>query len=414
LLTTAALTTGSHSITASYGGDANFTGSPSSAVTQTVNRANTTTTLTSSLNPSVFGQQVTLTATVSPSSGPTGMVEFFDGATSLGTFALSGGSALLTTAALTAGSHSITASYGGNANFTNSTSPAVAQTVNQASTGTALTSSVDPSLFGQPVTFTATVNPLSGPTGTVQFSDGVNLLGTVALSGGTASLTTSALAVGSHFITATYSGDTNFTGSTSAPLTQSVSATTIGTTTAVTSSLNPSAFGQQVTFSATVSPPSGATGTVTFMDGGSTLGTSALNASGVATFSTSTLAAGPHSITAQYSGDGTHTGSTSPAFLQTVNKATTAITLASNDNPAKTGQPVTFTATVSPSTATGTVQFFDGSTSLGTVALSGGQASLTTSSLSAAKHSITAVYSGDANFASSTSAVLSQNVTGRK
>ena len=76
--------------------------------------------------------------------------------------------------------------------------------------------------------------------------------------------------------------------------------------------------------------------------------------------------------------------------------------------------PVTFTATVSPSTATGTVEFFDGSASLGTVALSSGQASLTTSSLAAGKHSITAIYSGNANLASSTSAVLSQNVTGKK
>jgi len=88
--------------------------------------------------------------------------------------------------------------------------------------------------------------------------------------------------------------------------------------------------------------------------------------------------------------------------------------LASNTNPAKTGVPVTFTATVSPSAATGTVQFFDGSTLLGTVALSSGQASLTTSSLTAGKHSITAVYGGNANFASSTSAVLTQNVTGKK
>jgi len=413
-LTTGALTPGSHSITATYGGNASFTGSTSSAVSQGVSQASTTTALTSSLNPSVFGQQVTFTATVSPSSGPTGTVQFFDGAISLGSVALSGGSATLTTATLAAGSHSITASYGGNANFIGSTSSAVSQSVNQASTGTALTSSVDPSLFGQPVTFTATINPSSGPTGTVQFFDGISSLGTVALSGGTASLTTSALAVGSHFITATYSGDTNFTGSTSAALTQTVSASTIGTTTTVTSSLNPSAFGQQVTFSATVNPPSGATGTVTFMDGALTLGTTALNGSGVATFSTSTLAVGPHSITAQYNGDATHTGSTSLPLSQTVNKATTTITLASDDNPAKTGQPVTFTATVSPSTATGTVQFFDGSTSLGTVALSGGQASLTTSTLSAAKHSITAVYSGNANFASSTSAVLSQNVTGKK
>jgi len=413
-LTTATLATGTHSITASYGGDATFAGSTSAAITQIVNQGSTTTALTSSLNPSTFGQTVTFTATVSPSLGPTGSVQFFDGATSLGTVALSGGTASLTTSALVGGTHSITASYGGNANFTGSTSSAVSQTVNPASTATALISSLDPSLFGQPVTFTATINPSSGPTGSVQFFDGVNSLGTVALSGGTASLTTSALAVGSHFITATYNGDTNFTGSTSAALTQIVSATAVGTTTALTSSLNPSAFGQQITFSATVSPSSGATGSVTFMDGAVPLDTAALNTSGVATFSISTLAVGTHSITAQYSGDGTHTGSTSPTLFQTVNKATTTISLTSNDNPSKVGQPVTFTATVSPSTATGTVQFFDSSTSLGTVVMSSGQASLTTSSLTAGKHSITAVYSGNASLASSTSAVLSQNVTGKK
>jgi len=413
-LTTASLTAGSHSITTSYGGDAAFAGSTSSAITQTVNKASTTTALTSSLNPSSSGQTVTFTATVSPSLGPTGTVEFFDGANSLGTVALSGSSASLTTATLTVGTHSITATYSGNTNFSGSTSSPVAQAVGVIGTATALTSSLDPSVFGQAVTFTATVNPFSGPTGTVQFFDGVNLLGTVALSGGTASLTTSGLAVGTHFITATYSGDSNFGGSTSSPVTQTVSASTISTTTALTSSLNPSGFGQQVTFSATVNPSSGATGTVTFMEGALTLGTSALNGSGVATFSTSTLAVGTHSITAQYSGDATHTGSTSPVLSQTVNGATTTITLASNTNPAKTGVPVTFTATVSPSAATGTVQFFDGSTLLGTVALSSGQASLTTSSLTAGKHSITAVYGGNANFASSTSAVLTQNVTGKK
>jgi Big-like domain-containing protein len=411
-MTTSTLTVGTHSITASYGGNTNFTGSTSSGLTQTVNQATTTTALTSSLNPSTYGQQVTFTATVSPSSGPTGSVQFLDGGTSLGTVTLSGGTASLTTATLTAGPHSITATYGGNTSFAGSTSSAVTQTVNQASTATALISSLDPSVSGQPVTFTATVNPSSGPTGTVQFFDGNDPLGTVTLSGGTASFTTSTLAVGTHFITANYGGDANFAGSTSASLTQAVSLSTIGTTTVLTSSLNPSAFGQQVTFSATVSPP-GVTGSVTFMDGGVTLGTSAVNASGLATFLTSALSAGTHVITAQYNGDATHTGSTSLAVSQTV-KATTTITLASNGNPSKTGQPVTFTATVSPSTATGTVQFFDGSTSLGTVVLSSSQASLTTSPLNAGKHPITAVYSGDAGFQGSTSAVLTQNVTGKK
>jgi hypothetical protein len=88
--------------------------------------------------------------------------------------------------------------------------------------------------------------------------------------------------------------------------------------------------------------------------------------------------------------------------------------LASSSNPSKSGSPITFTAGVSASSATGGVQFFDGSTSLGTIALSNGMASLTTSTLGGGKHSITASYGGDANFAGSTSAVLSQTVTGKK
>jgi Bacterial Ig-like domain (group 3) len=413
-LTTAALAVGTHSITATYSGDANFATSTSSAFSQTVSAAGTTTALTSSLNPSPFGQQVAFTATVSPSSGPTGTVQFFDGVSSLGTAALSGGSASLTTSALAVGTHSITARYSGDANFTGSTSAALAQTVSPVSTATALTSSLDPSVFGQQVTFTATVSPTSGPTGTVQFFDGVNSLGTAALSGSTASITTSALAVGTHFITASYSGDTTYSGSTSASLVQTVNVGTVNTTTTLTSSLNPSAYGQQVMFTATVGPSAGASGTVTFMDGGSTIGTSALNASGVATLSISSLAVGTHSITAQYSGDGTHSSSASSPLSQTVNQAGTTTTLTSSANPSKSGSAVTLTARVSPTSATGSVQFFDGSTSLGTMPVSSGVASLTTSTLGGGKHSITAVYSGDANFAGSTSAVLSQTVTGKK
>jgi hypothetical protein len=376
-------------------------------------QASTTTTVASSLPSSTFGQSVTFTASVTP-SGATGTVQFFDGVNSLGTVALSGGTASLTSSALTAGGHSITARYGGDANFAGSTSPSLSQTVSAASTATALTSSLDPSVFGQQVTFTATVSPSSGPTGTVQFFDGVNSLGTVALSGGTASMTTSALAVGTHFITASYSGNASYTGSTSASLTQTVSVGTVNTNTTLTSSLNPSVYGQQVMFTATISPSSGASGTVTFMDGASTLGTSALNASGVATLSTSSLAVGIHSITALYSGDGSHSSSASAPSSQTVNKAGTTTTLTSSSNPSKSGNPVTFTAGVSASSATGSVQFFDGSTSLGTMPLSSGMASLTTSTLGGGKHSITAVYSGDGNFAGSTSTVFSQTVTGKK
>jgi hypothetical protein len=185
------------------------------------------------------------------------------------------------------------------------------------------------------------------------------------------------------------------------------SATTVG------SSLNPSTYGQSVTFTATVTPSSGTgtpTGSVSFKDGSTTLGSSALNASGVATFSTSSLAGGAHSITGVYSGDATFSGSTSAALAQTVNPASTTTTLTSSLNPSTFGTSVKFTATVSPATATGTVQFFDGPTSLGSASLSAGAASLSTSALAAGAHSITATYSGDANDSASTSSILTQTV----
>jgi hypothetical protein len=141
----------------------------------------------------------------------------------------------------------------------------------QTSTTTTVTSSSPTSIFGQSVMFTATVSP-SAATGTVQFFDGATSLGNGALSGGTASLTIATLAPGTHPITASYGGDGNFLGSASSSLTQTVLAGTISTATVLTSSLNPSAYGQQVTFSATVSPSSGAIGTVTFKDGASVLG----------------------------------------------------------------------------------------------------------------------------------------------
>jgi hypothetical protein len=281
-----------------------------------------------------------------------------------------------------------------------------------APTTTTIASSAPTSQYLQAVTFTATVSPAAA-TGTVQFFDGVTSLGIVALGGGNASLTTATLTSGTHSITATYSGDISYTTSTSPSLTQTVLGGTSATTTTLTSSLNPSAYGQQVTLTATVSP-SGATGTVTFMDSGSPFGTAALNASGVATFSVSSLAVGSHSITAAYAGDGNHHGSTSSALSQTVGTASTTTTLTSGPNPSKSGRIVTFTATVSSATATGTVQFLDGSTLLGTGVLSGGSASLKTDALSTGKHSITAQYGGDGNFSGSTSAVLVQTVTGKK
>ena len=229
--TSSTLSVGAHSITAVYNGDTNFTTSTSPTFTQTVNKASTTTALSSSLNPSTFGQSVTFTAVVSvasPGAGlPTGSVNFLDGATVVGSGTLSGNTATFTTSALGAGTKSITAVYAGDTNFSTSTSNTVSQIINKASTTTVLASSVNPSLFGNSVTFTATVAtvaPGAGvASGNVNFFRGATLLGTVSLNGlGVASYSTSSLPAGVSSITAVFAGSANFNGSTSPAVLQTV------------------------------------------------------------------------------------------------------------------------------------------------------------------------------------------------
>ncbi len=196
----------------------------------------TSTSVGSSANPAVFGQSVVLTVTVAPASGsgtPTGTVTFQDGATTIATQALSGGQASVTISNFSVGSHSITATYGGDTNFTGSASPAFSQTVNKAGTTTAIATSANPSSLNQSVTFTATVTVVSPgagtSSGTVTFADGAATLANVALGpSGQAVLSTSALSAGGHAISASYSGDGNFNGS-AAALTQQVQYEPAGT-----------------------------------------------------------------------------------------------------------------------------------------------------------------------------------------
>ena len=264
---------------------------------------------------------MTLSATVSPSTA-TGTVTFKDGTTTIGTGTLVSGIATFSTGTLSVAAHSLTAVYAGDTNDAASTSIAVTQTVNQALTTTTLTGSPNPSTFGQSVTLSATVSP-STATGTVTFKDGATSIGTGTLASGIATLSTSTLSVAAHSLTAVYAGDTNDAASTSTAVTQTV--TQAITTTTLTSLPNPSTFGQSVTLSATVSP-STATGTVTFKDGATTIGTGTL-ISGIATFSTGTLSVAAHSLTAVYSGDANDAAATSVAMTQTVNQAITTTTL---------------------------------------------------------------------------------------
>src|SRR2546426_1513262 len=196
-------------------------------------RPATSTSLTSTPNPSIAGQAVTLTATVSPAAAdtlvPGGTVAFRDGLPTLGAATLVNGRASLVVSTLAVGTHSLTAAYSGDLEFSASTSAAVTQTVNLASTTTSLTSTPNPSTVGQAVTLRATVSPVAPatgvPTGSVTFRDGAaTSLGVVALVNGSASLSVSTLAAGTHSLTAVYSGSPTFAASTSAAVTQTVNA----------------------------------------------------------------------------------------------------------------------------------------------------------------------------------------------
>ncbi len=182
-------------------------------------------------------------------------------------------------------------------------------------------------------------------------------------------------------------------------------------TTLLTTSDDPITVGEPVTFTATVVSNS-ATGAVQFMDGPNALLGPVSLTDGVATFTTSTLSVGSHSITAVYSGDATNGTSTSAVLTEVVNLAGRTTTLVSSLNPATVGQAVTFIATVSGNGPTGTVQFVDGASNLGApVTLTNATASVTSSALLSGTHPITAVYSGDSSNAASTSAILFELVS---
>jgi hypothetical protein len=413
-LAISSLAVGSHNITAVYAGDTIHVGSTSGVLNQVVNLVPTATRVTTSLTPSIYGQQVTFTASVSASIGtPTGTITFEDGANIIGSVSINGSAVALTTSLLAAQSHSISAVYSGDATHQTSTSSPVTQVVNQATSTTALVSSSNPSLFGQTVTFTATVTPqFSGiATGSVVFLDGSNAIGAGELAGNVGTFSASSLTTGSHKITAVYGGDQNFIFSSSSALTQVVQAPTA---TALSSSLNPSTFGQSVTFSATVTSAGGTpNGKVTFKNGTAVLGSPTL-VNGVASVTTSAPTAGSPTITAAYNGS---TGflPSSNSLVQVVDQAGTATTVtSSSSNPSTFGQSVTFTASVTSSggTPTGSVTFKNGAATLGKGTLSSGTVSFTTSAtqLPSGADQITALYNGDKNHAASTSAPFTQTV----
>jgi hypothetical protein len=426
-ITTSGLSVGVHAVVVLYLGSANFLPSTSIALNINITLAVCTINVTASLTSVGLGAAVNLTATVSGSNGtPTGLITFQAGLSVLGNATLNGsgqGSLSVTTSLI--GALLIEVNYAGDPNYLACIAPILTINVTQGSSSVALGSSANPAAPGAVVTFTASVSASGAtPTGTVTFKDGAAAIGTASLNGSAqAAFSTSALGAGGHSITAVYGGDANFTGNTSAPLSEVINAGGAATTTTTLgASPNPAASTTPVTLTATVAGGGGTpTGTVSFRDNGAAIGTVSLGGSGVAALVMSSLAAGSHSVVATYNGDTNFAASSSSPTTVTINggsgaspgsAGSTGTTLTSSANPATFGQPVVFTASVrsSAGTPTGTVAFMDQGRTIGTSQLSGGSASLTVSSLRVGPHLITAAYIGNASFTASVSSPLQQSI----
>jgi hypothetical protein len=188
----------------------------------------------------------------------------------------------------------------------------------------------------------------------------------------------------------------------------------MATSTTVSSNLNPSPFGQLLTFTASVTASRGApTGSVTFKDGAKVLGAGTTDSSGNAHLSIPWIPAGLHPVIAVYEGDKAFASSHSSILRQVIKSAPTYVTVTSSNEKPFEGQAVTLTATVSSpaATPTGTIEFRDGNKRIAIVPLNEFlQATLTTSNLAAGTHTVTGVYSGDANFAASRSNPVRQTI----
>ena len=398
---------GSVVVTANQAGNGNYSAAPAVSQTIKVAKATPTAVLTSSEASGPYGASVTLTATLTGSgtgAPPTGTVTFQNGSTSLGTGTLnSSGVATLTLTTLPIGADSLKASYGGDSNYATATSTAITVTVNKSAQTINFPALASPEAYGvSPIKLTATAS--SGLA--VSFS----ATGPATVSGSTLTIT----GVGLVAITASQTGNSNYAAAT--PVQQSITVTAGTPTVALKSSATSAAYGASVTFTATltgggVKP----TGTVTFLNGSSSIGTGTLNSSGVATLAVTTLPVGANRITASYAGDSHYGAATSTAIAQTITQATPTVKLTASSSTPSFGAQVTLTATLTGATAgakpTGTVTFLNGTTALGTGTVnSSGVAALVVSTLQVGKDSITASYGGDSNYGTATSVATAVTV----
>jgi hypothetical protein len=446
------LAAGGNSITASYVGAGGFTGSVSTAITVTVATPLIATTATLAANPASIAQSAStvLTVTAKAASGstaptgsstptgstvPTGGVTFLAGNTVLGTATLAASAGSVTAAltvngsSLAGGSNPVTASYGGDSNFSGSTA-SVTVTVAGAPAATTTAAAASPTSIAQSATTTVTamVKATTGaalPAGTVNFTLGTASLGsaTLTVTGGIAaaalSVAGSKLSLGSNSITTSYVANSSFAASTGS-VTVVVTAPAMATTTALTAS--PASIAQSATtqLTATVKAASGSAapaGSVTFAIGNTSLGSATLTTTGataaaVLSVAGSRLSVGSNSITATYAGSGAFAVSTGSATV-VVTASPVATTTALVASPASIAQSAATQLTAMVKTASGSsaaagsVTFAIGNTSLGSAPLTAADGaaaavlSVAGSKLSLGSNTITASYAGNSSFAAS-------------
>jgi len=313
---------GLHTITAEYLPAAGWAAS-SSSLAQQVNPIDATTSLTYAPQTVYAFEPVALSATVkAPGPIPTGTVQFSTNFSVIGTSKLVNGTATLATSFAQPGSQLISALYSGNLDYNSSSSPLFNVNVLMNSTFTTLAATPNPAIAAQPITLTTHVTSSTvkqpTPSGTVELMDNGGPIGSAQLVKGTASITLSSLAVGTHSITSSYQGDTGFNPSNSSAL--SVVIRKAPSTTTLSASPNPAVVKTSVTLKAVVKGARQPTGSVIFYDGSKPLTAAlAVDFAGAASFSTSALAVGTHSIVADYSGDPNLNASASTALIVKIN-----------------------------------------------------------------------------------------------
>ncbi len=426
-------TSTTHSLTAVYSGDVSWNGS-SSAVLVLLGPSTTTTVITPATLTPVAGATLTVTGVVTgatvQANAPSGTLSVTVDGAQAGIASVSGTSnrstGQVTIAGLTPGTHTLVGIYSGDLNYSSSTSPGVTVSVAKGNTTTTLTASSTVVSSSVPETLTATVSPATGSsiaaviTGSVTFFDGTSTLGTASVNGGSAVLVGITLPVATtHALTAVYAGDTNWNGSSSSVLVLQGPTTT---TTVITPSSTTQAAGAVLTVTGVVTgavaEPTAPSGSLTVSVDGVPSAVASITGTGnrgTGQVTLATLSPGSHTLMGMYGGDSYYNASSSSTVTVTVSKGNAVTTLVATPTTLATGVPETLSATVTAATTsaglttaiTGAVAFYDGGTLLGSAAVTSGSAVLSGVLLSnAVSHTLTAVYTGDANWTTSSSAAL--------